>query len=300
MFAGFADFAFYEIKLKGAHLVAGFGRIVDLKPADLLTDLAGAEALVAAEPEVIAHMNADHAETCRLYATKLRGAPDGDWRCVGCDPEGLDLQIGSARPAAAVPAAGDAAGRAARGAQADGGPGAGVASMRAVSRDAAWLAIALMLGAGGPARAQETIAAGHRRMADRRARRCRLLSLCEQGLRRRLGGQLQTAAAPAGADAGEFENHHRGLAKHYSGTGNMRAVRVSEPKERTIEDVRVLQISREVDWTSGRTTFSIESRLIGSDKSFSLVSDSPKREWTADNFEGFLRSLVAIAGIKGR
>ena len=92
MFAGFTDFAFYEIKLKGVHLVAGFGRIVDLKPADLLTDLAGAEALVAAEPEVIAHMNADHAETCRLYATKLRGAPDGDWRCVGVDPEGLDLQ----------------------------------------------------------------------------------------------------------------------------------------------------------------------------------------------------------------
>ena len=59
MFAGFGDFAFYEVKLKGAHLVAGFGRIVDLKPDDVLTDLAGAEALVAAEPEVIAHMNAD-------------------------------------------------------------------------------------------------------------------------------------------------------------------------------------------------------------------------------------------------
>jgi hypothetical protein len=94
MFADFPDFAFYEIKLKGAHLVAGFGRIVDLKPADLLTDLAGAEALTAAEPEVIEHMNADHAETCRLFATKLRGARDGEWRCVGCDPEGLDLQDG--------------------------------------------------------------------------------------------------------------------------------------------------------------------------------------------------------------
>lgn len=94
MFAGFADFAFYEVKLKGAHLVAGFGRIVDLKPADLLTDLTGAETLVAAEPEVIEHMNRDHADACRLYATRLLGAPDGDWRCVGCDPEGLDLQMG--------------------------------------------------------------------------------------------------------------------------------------------------------------------------------------------------------------
>src|SRR5262245_60139743 len=92
-FAGFGDFAFYEIKLKGAHLVAGFGRIVDLKPADILSDLTDAEPLLAAEPEVIAHMNTDHADTCRLYATRLLGAPDGEWRCVGCDPEGLDLQL---------------------------------------------------------------------------------------------------------------------------------------------------------------------------------------------------------------
>jgi hypothetical protein len=92
MFAGFADFAFYELKLKGAHLVAGFGRIVDLKAADLLTDLTGAEAMIEAEASAIEHMNADHADTCRLYATKLLGAPDGAWRCVGCDPEGLDLQ----------------------------------------------------------------------------------------------------------------------------------------------------------------------------------------------------------------
>ena len=93
MYAGFRDFAFYEMTLKGAHLVAGFGRIVDLKAADLLTDTTGAEALLATEPEVIAHMNGDHAEACRLYAVKLLGAPDGAWRCVGCDPEGLDLQL---------------------------------------------------------------------------------------------------------------------------------------------------------------------------------------------------------------
>jgi putative heme iron utilization protein len=91
-YAGFKDFAFYEVALKGAHLVAGFGRIVDLTAADLATDVSGAEALVAAEPEVIAHMNADHAEACRLYATRLLDAPDAAWRCVGCDPDGLDLQ----------------------------------------------------------------------------------------------------------------------------------------------------------------------------------------------------------------
>jgi putative heme iron utilization protein len=94
MFAGFGDFAFYRLTLKGAHLVAGFGRIVDLKPGDILTEIGDAGELVAAEPEILAHMNDDHADACRLYATKLLGAPDGDWRCVGCDPEGLELQWG--------------------------------------------------------------------------------------------------------------------------------------------------------------------------------------------------------------
>jgi putative heme iron utilization protein len=92
MFAGFGDFAFYRMRLKGAHLVAGFGRIVDLASADLLTDLAGADALVSAEAEIVAHMNTEHLAAIRLYATRLLGDSDGDWRCVGCDPEGLELQ----------------------------------------------------------------------------------------------------------------------------------------------------------------------------------------------------------------
>jgi putative heme iron utilization protein len=94
MFAGFGDFAFYRIEIKRAHLVAGFGRIVDLGPQDVLTDISDAQALIEAEPDAIAHMNADHADACRLYATKLLGAQDGKWQCVGIDPEGLELQSG--------------------------------------------------------------------------------------------------------------------------------------------------------------------------------------------------------------
>jgi putative heme iron utilization protein len=93
-FAGFGDFGFYRVALTGAHLVAGFGRIVDLNPQDILIDLAGMEALVAAEADVVAHMNRDHRDAPRLYATKLLGARDGDWRCAGYDPEGLELQDG--------------------------------------------------------------------------------------------------------------------------------------------------------------------------------------------------------------
>jgi heme iron utilization protein len=93
MFADFADFGFYRIALGGAHLVAGFGRIVDLSSADILTEIAGAEALVDAEAEIVAHMNAEHLSAIRLYATRLLGDSDGDWRCVGCDPGGLELQL---------------------------------------------------------------------------------------------------------------------------------------------------------------------------------------------------------------
>jgi putative heme iron utilization protein len=94
MYANFSDFSFYRIEVAGAHLVAGFGRIVDLKPGDVLTEIVDAKALVEAEADAIAHMNTDHADACRLYATKLLGARDADWRCVGIDPEGIELQDG--------------------------------------------------------------------------------------------------------------------------------------------------------------------------------------------------------------
>jgi heme oxygenase (biliverdin-IX-beta and delta-forming) len=95
MFADFKDFSFFRIVPKGLHLVAGFGRIVDLSPTEFLTDLTDADALIEAEPDIVAHMNTDHADTMNLYAVKLLSAQPGAWRCTGCDPEGLDMQEGT-------------------------------------------------------------------------------------------------------------------------------------------------------------------------------------------------------------
>jgi putative heme iron utilization protein len=92
-FASFTDFAIYRMTIERAHLVAGFGRIVDLEAKDIVTEVGDAAALIEAEPSAFAHMNGDHADALRLYATKLLGAPDGEWRCTGCDPEGLDLRL---------------------------------------------------------------------------------------------------------------------------------------------------------------------------------------------------------------
>ncbi len=94
-FVNFNDFSFFGIRPSGAHLVAGFGRIVDLSPAQLLTDISDAGALLEAEQGAIDHMNADHRDATNLYATRLLGAEVADWRCTGCDPDGLDLQAGA-------------------------------------------------------------------------------------------------------------------------------------------------------------------------------------------------------------
>jgi putative heme iron utilization protein len=94
-FVDFKDFSFFRIVPSGAHLVAGFGRIVDLKPEQFLTVIGDAEALLEAEQGAIEHMNDDHREAMNLYATKLLGADSADWCCTGCDPDGMDMQAGT-------------------------------------------------------------------------------------------------------------------------------------------------------------------------------------------------------------
>jgi heme iron utilization protein len=95
VFVNFKDFSFFRIRPTGAHLVAGFGRIVDVKPEQFLTDISDAASLLEAEQGAVEHMNADHREAIDLYATRLLGAKSADWRCTGCDPDGIDLQAGT-------------------------------------------------------------------------------------------------------------------------------------------------------------------------------------------------------------
>jgi putative heme iron utilization protein len=94
VFVDFKDFSFFRIRPEGVHVVAGFGRIVDLAPDRILTDLGGAAMLVEAEQGAIEHMNTDHRDALGLYATKLLGAEPAEWKCTGCDPDGLDLEAG--------------------------------------------------------------------------------------------------------------------------------------------------------------------------------------------------------------
>jgi putative heme iron utilization protein len=93
-YAGFKDFSFWRIEPSGAHLVAGFGRIVDVAASDLKIETDDAASVLAAEEGAIAHMNSDHADAIELYATRLLGAEPGPWRIMGIDPAGCDLYLG--------------------------------------------------------------------------------------------------------------------------------------------------------------------------------------------------------------
>ena len=93
LYVDFGDFSFWRIELRAARVIGGFGRIHGLAAADLLTSTAGAEALVEGETGALEHMNQDHADAIRLYATVLAGGPEGAWRISGIDPDGLDLTL---------------------------------------------------------------------------------------------------------------------------------------------------------------------------------------------------------------
>jgi putative heme iron utilization protein len=102
-YAGFGDFGFYGIDPERAHLVAGFGRIHDLDPAQILTDVTDAESLLAAEASAVEHMNEDHGEALALYAVRLLGEEPGPWRTTGIDPDGIDLMAGDRTARLAFP-----------------------------------------------------------------------------------------------------------------------------------------------------------------------------------------------------
>ncbi|WP_131196446.1 HugZ family protein [Lichenihabitans psoromatis] len=94
LYVDFPDFGFWTLDLAAVHLNGGFARAARFTGAEVLTDLAGCAPLLAAEADAVDHMNRDHTEALRLYATALARGKDGAWRASGIDPEGIDLICG--------------------------------------------------------------------------------------------------------------------------------------------------------------------------------------------------------------
>ena len=94
LYADFGDFSFWRLEVARVHLNGGFAKAADFDGMAVLTDLSGAGEIAAIEAGALEHMNSEHNEAVRLYATKLLGEKDGRWRATGIDPEGMDMALG--------------------------------------------------------------------------------------------------------------------------------------------------------------------------------------------------------------
>src|ERR1700722_11444066 len=109
LYAGFADFALYQLRIDDVHFNGGFGRAASITVAEILASREGEAALVETEEALLAEVNAlGRAELARLVGRNASpGAPSpGGWRAIGLDAEGLDLAAGvrAARAQFATPA----------------------------------------------------------------------------------------------------------------------------------------------------------------------------------------------------
>jgi putative heme iron utilization protein len=104
LYAGFADFALFQLRIKDVHFNGGFGRAAPLTVAEVLSTREGEVALVEAEEALVAEVNAlGQVRLARLAGQRaLRPA----WRAIGLDSEGLDLAAGrrAARAQFVIPA----------------------------------------------------------------------------------------------------------------------------------------------------------------------------------------------------
>jgi len=103
LYADFGDFAFWRVAMEEAHLTGGFGHQGHFKANLMVTPLDGAEALVAAEAQALAEVNAQHQDALARFAAALAGKPDGPWQATGIDPEGIDLGCGDQTARIAFP-----------------------------------------------------------------------------------------------------------------------------------------------------------------------------------------------------
>ncbi|HAA93258.1 MAG TPA: pyridoxamine 5'-phosphate oxidase [Rhodospirillaceae bacterium] len=90
----FEDFAMWRLEITTASFIAGLGSAYTLKCSDLETQCADWAGWHAMEASAVEHMNQDHGEATRLYATMFCGGADGNWRVTGLDPDGIDMALG--------------------------------------------------------------------------------------------------------------------------------------------------------------------------------------------------------------
>jgi putative heme iron utilization protein len=85
------DFHFYRVEPVKIRWIGGFGRIFWIDPEAWL---AAPGILPEAEDGILAHMNADHADSLRGYCRHFHGLETDSAEMIGIDPDGFDVRAG--------------------------------------------------------------------------------------------------------------------------------------------------------------------------------------------------------------
>lgn len=94
LYAELPDFSLWRIAIAEAQFVGGFAMAHRLPAAALRPDPDAVAAVAAAEAEIVAHVNDDHADACDSIAAGLLGGTGTGWRLAAVDVDGCDLARG--------------------------------------------------------------------------------------------------------------------------------------------------------------------------------------------------------------
>ena len=97
-YAGLDDFQLWRFRADAGQFVGGFASAHRFGTAELAPDPDGVAAIEAAEPDILAHCNADHTDALDAIASANAGVEPGGqpgwragWKMVACDVDGCDL-----------------------------------------------------------------------------------------------------------------------------------------------------------------------------------------------------------------
>jgi hypothetical protein len=96
LYADFADFALWRVRIGGGLLVGGFAQARRLRPDELLPKPSAVAAIAATEADIVAHVNADHADAVAAIAQGLLGGGGAAWRLAAVEVDGALLLAGEA------------------------------------------------------------------------------------------------------------------------------------------------------------------------------------------------------------
>ncbi|MEO3385071.1 DUF2470 domain-containing protein [Mesorhizobium sp. CAU 1741] len=92
LYANLGDFSYFRLEPVSASLNGGFGKAYALTAQDLLTTSPNIDAIAAAEPGAVSHMNDDHLDAIANYAVHFgRQSEDAGWVMTGIDADGFDI-----------------------------------------------------------------------------------------------------------------------------------------------------------------------------------------------------------------